>query len=132
MNTSLFVMKAKVFSGKGVAAKIIQDYVGVFKSAFGIDVFPGTLNIIFDEEVDTSKWDFIAATISTRTVYGSISTILPFLAFSKMALHCKCLSSLSTRAATMTELSRTKFISLLPLASYFINHRTFPLFGYFL
>ncbi len=55
------ILKGKVVSGMGVGAKIIVDYLPKFKEVFGLDVFPGTLNIKLEEDFDFPKSVYIEA-----------------------------------------------------------------------
>ena len=54
-------LKGKVVSGMSVGAKIMLDYLHKFKETFGLDIFPGTLNIQLEEDFDFLKSEYIEA-----------------------------------------------------------------------
>ncbi len=43
-------IKGKIFSGMGVAGKILADYLPILKEKFKMDFFPGTLNLKLEKE----------------------------------------------------------------------------------
>ena len=55
------ILKGKVVTGMGFGAKIIVDYLPKFKEVFGLEIFPGTLNVLLEEDFDFPKSKYIEA-----------------------------------------------------------------------
>ncbi len=49
------ILKGRIISGTGVAGKILEDYLPVFKDRFKANFFPGTLNLKLEKEWEIPK-----------------------------------------------------------------------------
>ncbi len=46
------IIKGKIISGSGVGAKIILDYLEIFKKELKMNIFPGTLNLQLEKDFE--------------------------------------------------------------------------------